>query len=101
MLLHSEQDSKIEGLSSPKARGKRLKFVRKLAGLSRKQLEKKYGISANTVQSWEVAKKGGLTERGAHRILAVIQKEGINCSIEWLLYGTGAPPRPVYSHYFH
>src|SRR5262249_31447785 len=51
----------------------------------------KYGISANTLQSWEKAKAGGLTSKGAKRILSALQQEGVNCSTEWLLYGIGHP----------
>lgn len=76
-----------------KARGKRLKLVRQLTGLTRQQIEKKYNISANTLQSWEVAKKGGLTMLGAKRMLTVIEAEGIRCSMEWLMHGTGSPPQ--------
>ncbi len=79
--------------SSPKARGKRLKMARMVLDLTRHSLEGKYQISASTVQSWESAKSGGLTRQGAVRILVALQQEGLNCSLEWLLYGVGMPPR--------
>lgn len=80
--------------SSPSARGKRLKTARMMAELTRNGLEAKYGVSASTIQSWEAAKAGGLTERGAQRIVPILEQEGIFCSTDWLLYGIGAPPQP-------
>jgi transcriptional regulator with XRE-family HTH domain len=77
------------------ARGKRLKTVRVMAGLTRNSLEKKYGISASTMQSWEAAKAGGLTERGLKRIIPILKEEGVFCSEDWLYYGIGKPPHPT------
>lgn len=82
--------------SSAHARGKRLKTVRMMAGLTRKKLEQKYKISASTIQSWEAAKAGGLTERGAHRVIPILRQEGIYCTTDWLLYGVGNPPQPTH-----
>ena len=83
-----------DSMSSPQARGKRLKIVRQMAGLSRKCLEQKYGISSSTIHSWETAEKGGgLVERHMPRIIPILQKEGIFCSCDWLLYGIGSSPQ--------
>lgn len=79
--------------SSAESRGKRLKSLRMMTGLSRKALEEQYGISASTIQSWEDAKAGGLTEKGAKRVITVFKKEGVRCSIDWLLFGIGFPPQ--------
>lgn len=81
--------------SDPVARGRRLKTVRLMAGLTRSRLEEKHGVSASTMQSWESAKAGGLTERGLNRIIPILQEEGIYCSAEWLYYGVGKPPHPT------
>jgi len=81
--------------SGSQARGKRLKTARMMTGLTRNALEKKYEISASTIQSWEAAKAGGLTERGVHRILPVLHKEGVTCTAEWLLHGIGNGPQPT------
>jgi transcriptional regulator with XRE-family HTH domain len=83
------------------ARGKRLKLARKMAGLTREEVEEKYGISASTVQSWEAAKAGGLTEKGAQRAIAVLRQEGIWCTIDWLMYGLGEGPQPTGSQFHH
>jgi len=79
--------------SSAEARGKRIKSLRMMADLSRKDVGDKYQISAGTLRGWEEARSGGLTENGARRLLTVFRKEGIQCSIEWLLHGTGIPPQ--------
>lgn len=83
----------LDQKSTPEARGKRLKSLRMMAGLSRKALEDKYVLSASTMQSWEDAKAGGLTEKGAKRAIDVFRQEGIRCAVEWLLYGIGLPPQ--------
>ncbi len=83
----------LDPKSSAKARGKRLRTARMMIGLTRKNLEERYGISASTVQAWEAAKAGGLTERGVARILPVLHQEGISCKAEWLLYEIGAGPQ--------
>lgn len=85
-------------MSSAIARGKRLKTARLMAGLTRKGLEKKYGISASTIQSWEAAKAGGLTERGVTRVIPILRQEGVFCNNDWLLYGIGTPPQPTNVH---
>lgn len=78
--------------SDPQMRGIRLKTIRSMTGLTRQDFEKKHEISASTIQSWEAAKAGGLTERGASRLLPIFQKEGIACNLDWILYGIGDPP---------
>jgi transcriptional regulator with XRE-family HTH domain len=89
---HQNNDPK----SSASARGKRLKTVRMMAGMTRKNMEQRYQISASTIQSWEAAKAGGLTERGAHRVIPILRQEGIYCTTDWLLYGIGNPPQPTH-----
>lgn len=83
----------LDQKSTPEARGKRLKSLRMMAGLSRKALEDKYDVSASTMQSWEDAKAGGLTEKGAKRAIEVFRQEGIRCNGDWLLFGIGTPPQ--------
>jgi len=74
------------------ARGRRLKSLRKMADLSRKYLTTQYYISSSTLQSWEEGKAGGLTVKGAHKIILALRQEGVSCTAEWLLHGTGQPP---------
>ncbi len=78
-------------LASP---GDRLRRARVLAGLTtRREFEKKHRISANTLQGWEQG-KNPLSEKGAKRVVEAFNHEGLICTPEWLLYGTGMPPRP-------
>ncbi len=74
--------------------GERLRRARVLAGLTtRREFEKKYNISANTLQGWEQG-KNPLSEKGAKRVVEAFKWEGLICSVEWLIHGTGMPPRP-------
>lgn len=87
-------DSQQDDESSPKAQGLRLKELRIMAQLSRKELEQKLALSANQVQSWEDgAVKGGLTMKAAKSIVAVLVSKGINCDTDWLLSGLGNSPQ--------
>ena len=83
----------IDIKSSAEARGSRLKKLRMLAGLSRKAMEKEYRISASTLQSWEDGKAGGLTAKGSRRVIEALSKEGVVCSLDWLLHGIGIGPK--------
>ncbi len=76
-----------------RVRGKRLKSLRNLAGLSRKALNEKYRVSDGTLRGWEEGRFGGLTEQGAEKMLAIYQQEGIQCSLSWLLHGNGIGPQ--------
>lgn len=78
-------------------RGKRVKILRMLTGLSRREFEEVLGISSNTMQSWEAPKKegAGLTEKGARRVVSAISKLNIVCSYEWILTGVGNGPMLV------
>lgn len=78
--------------SCPQARGRRLKSLRKMADLSRKAMTVKHKISASTVQAWEEGKSGGLTTKGAQRIIAALKDEGVFCTLEWLMHGEGQSP---------
>ncbi|MFT3741661.1 MAG: hypothetical protein QM752_03170 [Gammaproteobacteria bacterium] len=95
MANKSSRAKNADPMSSALARGKRLKTVRLMAGLTRNGLEQKYNISASTIQSWEAAKAGGLTERGVQRVIPILRQEGIFCTSDWLLYGIGVPPQPT------
>ena len=70
---------------------RRVKMTRTLAGISRKDLEDKFGISTHTLQSWELG-RNPLTEKAASKLVEVFHDVGISCSIEWLLQGKGRSP---------
>lgn len=80
----------------PQGRARRLLALRGLAGLSRDLLHKRYGIAKATVQNWESARAGGLTRKGAQRILKVYHAEGVICSFDWLMHGVGSGPELVH-----
>lgn len=82
----------------PQARARRLLSLRGLAGISRDLLHKRYGIAKATLQNWESARAGGLTGKGAHRILKVYHAEGIVCSFDWLMHGIGSGPELMNQH---
>ena len=74
--------------------GERLRRARILSGVStRREFEEKHAISANTLQGWEQG-KNPLSEKGARRVIEAFKKEGLLCSLEWLIHGHGMPPRP-------
>jgi transcriptional regulator with XRE-family HTH domain len=75
--------------------GRRVKSSRMLAGLSRKDLNEKYKISAATLRSWEDPEgtgKNGLTKKGAIRLINALKDAGVACSVSWLMTGRGSGP---------
>ena len=73
-------------------RAARLKKLRKMTHYSRKAFSIKYNVSQGTLQNWETARFGGLTEKGANIMIQALNNEGIFCSFEWLMYGLGSSP---------
>ncbi len=82
-----------EGSGSIEARGDRVRHIREtLLRFSRREFSKGHAVPAATLQNWESGKYGGLTEKGALKLVNAFQSEGVPCSVEWLLYGIGAEP---------
>ncbi|MDF2868216.1 MAG: hypothetical protein K0S11_1686 [Gammaproteobacteria bacterium] len=76
-----------------KQRAERIRYLRKLVDISREKFAKKHNIAPGSLQNWEDARYGGLTESGACQLAPAFQAEGIiSCTIEWLLYGQGDKP---------
>lgn len=84
-------DDKTEP-SSPSARGIRVKAIRRAINLSRKTLGQRYDIPPGTIQNWEDGRFGGLTEKGAKKLLYAFEQEGVPGTLEWLMFGTGENP---------
>ena len=82
-----------DSASSRVARASRLKKLRKMTQLSRKSFCKKHNISAGTLQNWETARFGGLTEKGAKIMIKALTEEKIICSFEWLMFQVGQTPK--------
>ncbi len=79
---------------SKEARAQRLRQLRKMAGQpSRKTIERRCGLSASTLRSYEDADGVGLTEQGAKVVVTIYQKLDIDCSVSWLYHGCGQPPK--------
>jgi len=78
--------------SSAKDKARRLKQLRSVLGLTAKELSERNNIPLPTIKAWEAASTASLTEKGAHRIVDALKDEGVDCSISWLLHGTGAQP---------
>lgn len=82
-----------ERLSSPAARGKRAKILRRMTDLNRDQAAACHkGLNVNTMKSWEIGREGGLTAQGAHNLLEMVRSKGIFCHYEWLMFGIGDGP---------
>jgi len=73
-------------------RGQRLRMVREALRLSRAALAEGCEVSASTVQSWEGARFGGLTESGAAILCRYFNSLGFKISLEWLFFGLGVDP---------
>lgn len=78
--------------STSEARAERLKRLRNLANLSRKEICESSDININTYKGWELARFGGLPVDGAEKIINRVAEAGVICSTEWLLYGKSPSP---------
>lgn len=78
--------------SSAKARGQRLRDLREALRLSRAALAQGCDVSASTIQSWEGARFGGMTESGAAILCRYFNSLGSKISLEWLFFGLGSDP---------
>ena len=79
-------------VASADARGERLRKIRNLANLSRKELCNTSELKLNTYKGWELGRFGGLPVDGAERVIKRVTQENVICSVEWLLYGKGQEP---------
>lgn len=78
--------------STPEARAKRVKKVRNLANLTRKQMCEGNSININTLKGWEIARYGGLPVDGSEKIVERVKTEGVVCTADWLIYEIGTGP---------
>ena len=78
-----------------KERARRVRLARSMTGLTRAVLTSKYGVSSANFQNWEGPRYGGLTEKAARKLVAICKQEGIETTVEWLMYGSGSPPAIV------
>ncbi len=73
-------------------RGNRLKTLRKLLRYSTLAFSEQCETKESTFKSWEQGRFTGLTATGALRVIEACQKEGVTCTLEWLLHGKGLEP---------
>jgi transcriptional regulator with XRE-family HTH domain len=85
--------------SSKEARAKRVRVLRQMTGLSRQELAEKYNLSFGNFQNWEGPRYGGLTEKGAQKILASCAAEGVTATLEWLMHGVEPGPKITETFY--
>lgn len=74
-------------------RARRLLYIRKeVLRITRDELSQFSKISPNSLQNWEQMRNKGLTEEGAKRLVEAFRQKGLNCTVEWLMFGTGFSP---------
>ena len=78
----------LENKFSP---AKRLYHLRHTVCHNRLIFCERHAISPHTLSTWEKGKKP-VTEKGANKLIEAFAKEGILCSVEWLLHGVGLSP---------
>jgi transcriptional regulator with XRE-family HTH domain len=83
----------MEPKSSPLECAKRLKILRQMAGLTAKRLSEISDIGESTIRYWEEGRAGGLSRKGAHKLVIALANYGIECTEHWLLEEIGEPPR--------
>lgn len=75
------------------SRGERLIEIRNIVKLTRRKFAQKTGIAYSTVQNWEMGLNGGMSEKGANKLVAKLSEHfDVITTIYWLLYGKGEPP---------
>tara|TARA_A100000171_G_scaffold38325_1_gene37620 strand:+ start:1221 stop:1850 length:630 start_codon:yes stop_codon:yes gene_type:complete len=71
--------------------GSRIRSVRGYTSLSRKAFGEKHDMSEATLKAWELSITS-IRENSLIRLINAFRKEGIICSKEWIIDGTGSPP---------
>ena len=82
-------------LDSPRARGERLRVLRKMSGLTIHKLAEKYEVGSSTIKYWECGRDKGLSAKGARKIIESMRQEGVYCTFMWLMHGVGMHPQIV------
>jgi len=83
-------NSAIQNLSSPEARGKRVRFIREhLLSLTREEFCRNSNITAQSLKGWELAWGGGLSQPGAEKFVKRVKELNVYCTALWLLHGVG------------
>lgn len=72
--------------------GLRITELRQKTHLTRRMFALRHNFSPGTLQNWECGRYQGLSMGAAESLLAAFKREGIQCSLEWLLHGKGQEP---------
>jgi len=83
----------IDEKSLPIERGRRLKILRNMSGLTIQELSEMYGIGASTIKYWESARSEGLSGKGAKKIIEAMLDRKVYCTYMWLMHGVGIHPQ--------
>ena len=81
-------------------RGNRLKLCRSMLKKTLKELGSTYQVSIGSLSNWESG-SSPISEKNVDKIISFLAAEGLICSKEWLLEGTGDTPylyTPLQSH---
>ena len=78
-------------------RASRARKLRDALHLSRGHFERVHAIPQQTLQGWEDARWGTLTDKGAKKLIQAYKQEGLHVTLEWLMYGVGSDP--LAAHY--
>ena len=80
------------GLSSPEARAQRVLWVRRMVNLPRHEFSDYPGLNADSIYRWEKVNRGGLTRKGAQRLVERLAQLKVVCTAAWLMDGIGQEP---------
>lgn len=72
-------------------RANRLKQCRGMLKKTLKELGQAHQISIGALSNWESG-ASPISEKNVHKIISLLATEGLICTKEWLLEGTGEPP---------
>ncbi len=99
--MNIEDNDLIDIVTISRDRASRLRRLRSFANLSRKELCEGANININTYIGYEVGRYGGLTKKGAERVLPFLATKGVYSNLDWLMQGIGPGPKIVSSDGSH
>jgi hypothetical protein len=80
----------MKDLSSPEARGKRIRFIREhLLSLTREEFCQNTNITAQSLKGWELAWGGGLSKQGVIKVIQRSKDLNVYSTEAWLMHGIG------------
>jgi transcriptional regulator with XRE-family HTH domain len=77
--------------------GSRIKWARKILGLTREYICEKYNVSINTLGAWERS-ESNLTNNAINTCLNILRSEGLLITKEWLESGHGKNPNTSHAN---